>query len=338
MKRYKNLQNKTKKKSARVTHIALTTGDRNGIGFEVTAKALSNLQPSLKKNRCLFFIFRHQDQQKIQPQYFKIIDKTWLRLTFHSLPQALDFLDLVEGHLPDNLIIDLALASHEAQWVLDASIACRDGLLDSLVTGPLSKTVTAKLPRKPLGHTGIFRDLFKKNQMFMAFVGRDFNVLLATDHIPFSHIESSLTVKNFTAALKAAEDLRLLLKSKKNFAILGLNPHSGEKGLLGKTESRLFKKLPKNAEGPLVPDAAFLKKNWARYSVFVCLYHDQGLIPFKMQHGQDSGVHLTMGLPFVRTSVDHGTAVELFNKNIANSTSMSEAIQLNMKLIGAKNV
>ncbi|AGH94232.1 4-hydroxythreonine-4-phosphate dehydrogenase PdxA [Pseudobdellovibrio exovorus] len=328
----------TKKTNASLLKIALTTGDRDGIGFEVTAKALSKIKPSLKKNRCLFFIFRHRDQQKWQPQYFKLIDKSWLRLTFHSLEQALDFLDLVEGKLPDNLLVDLALTSHEAQWVLDASKACRDGNLDSLVTGPLSKSVTAKLPRKPLGHTGIFRDLFKKNQMFMAFVGRDFNVLLATDHIPFSKVEASLNAKTFSSALKAAEDLRQLLNSKKNLAVLGLNPHSGEKGLLGKIETRLFKKLPKNVDGPLVPDAAFLKKNWSRYSVFVCLYHDQGLIPFKMHHGQDSGVHLTMGLPFVRTSVDHGTAVELFNKNLANSASMSEAIQLNMKLIGAKNV
>ena len=102
-----------------------------------------------------------------------------------------------------------------------------------------------------------------------------------------------------------------------------------------KPEKRLFKKLPKDADGPLVPDAAFLKKNWSKYSLFVCLYHDQGLIPFKMHHGQDSGVHLTLGLPFIRTSVDHGTAVDLFNKNLANYASMLEAIKLNIQLTGA---
>ena len=94
----------------------------------------------------------------------------------------------------------------------------------------------------------------------------------------------------------------------------------------------------KNIDGPISPDAAFLEKNLQRYSVFLCLYHDQGLIPFKSHHGQQSGVHITMGLPFVRTSVDHGTAADIFNKNRANPNSMCEAILLNLKLIGVKNV
>lgn len=332
MKRQKQKNNKTFKK------IALTTGDRTGVGFEVSAKALAKLTPSLQKNGCLFFIFRHRDQQKLQPNCFKLIDKKWLRLTFNSLDNALEFLHLIEGAWPDNLIIDLALTTNEAQWVFQATQACNAGVLDSLVTGPLSKVVSSKLKGKPLGHTGIFRQLFPTRSLFMAFVGKDFNVLLATDHISLESISKSLNKKTLDSVFKSAEKLRQLLNSKKNFAVLGLNPHSGEKGLIGKFEQRLLKNLPKTAEGPLVPDAAFLKKNWDRYSLYVCLYHDQGLIPFKMHHGQDSGVHLTMGLPFVRTSVDHGTAVEIFNKNIANSASMSEAILLNMKLIGAKNV
>ena len=122
------------------------------------------------------------------------------------------------------------------------------------------------------------------------------------------------------------------MKTKK-IAVLGLNPHAGEGGLIGNLEKTLFARLPKGVVGPLVPDAAFLKKNWPLYSIFVCLYHDQGLIPFKMQHGQDSGAHLTLGLAFVRTSVDHGTAVDIFNKNVANPNSMLEAIKLNIQLI-----
>ena len=88
-----------------------------------------------------------------------------------------------------------------------------------------------------------------------------------------------------------------------------------------------------NIKGPLVPDAAFLKSNWGKFSVYLCPYHDQGLIPFKAIHGQDSGVHVTLGLPFVRTSVDHGTAKEIFGKNIANPNSMKEALLLAVRLL-----
>ena len=85
------------------------------------------------------------------------------------------------------------------------------------------------------------------------------------------------------------------------------------------------------------PDAAFFKSNWKKYSSYLALYHDQGLIPFKMVHGQDSGVHITLGLPFIRTSVDHGTAKDIFNKNVANSHSMRDAILLNLKLLGNRD-
>ena len=129
---------------------------------------------------------------------------------------------------------------------------------------------------------------------------------------------------------------------KKPMALVGLNPHAGEKGLIGKFESESLKpvltqiKKKHSVEGPLVPDAAFFEDNWKKYSTYVCLYHDQGLIPFKMVHGQDSGVHLTLGLPFIRTSVDHGTAKNIFGKNKANPNSMIEAVDWAIKLAKRK--
>ena len=167
----------------------------------------------------------------------------------------------------------------------------------------------------------------------MAFIGKDFNVLLATDHISFSKIEFTLTKKQINSAVKSAKSLKFLLNSKKDIAVLGLNPHAGESRLMGTFESKMLAQMPRGFFGPLVPDAAFLQKNWSRFSLFVCMYHDQGLIPFKMHHGQDSGVHITMGLPFIRTSVDHGTAFDIYNKNIANPNSMLDAIHLNLKLL-----
>lgn len=315
--------------------IAITTGDKNGIGFEVTAKALDQIPASAKKNKALFFLFRHKLHERKQPQYFKLIDKRWLRLTFSSLEEALGFLNSTKKSLPDNVLIDLSMTSSEADWVVCASLACKEKKLSALITGPLSKKITVALPQKSLGHTGIFRHLFPNKKLFMSFVGKDFNVILATDHIPLAETEKMLMRDGLAPVFAAAENLKTLIKSKKKIAVLGLNPHAGENGLIGSAEKRLFSRMPRGVIGPLVPDAAFLKKNWKTYSVFVCLYHDQGLIPFKMHHGQDSGVHLTLGLPFIRTSVDHGTAYDLFNKNVANSKSMLEAIKLGIQLTGA---
>lgn len=318
----------------RFKKVAITTGDPSGIGFEVTAKALAAFSKENSKP-VLFFIFRNYQQEKKQGRYFKLIDQNWTRVTFFSLDLALIFSNsLTRKDLQNKkILIDLSLKSSAADWVFETARACSYKLLDSLVTAPLSKTLVKKSGYSQLGHTGIFRSLFPKHPMHMGFVGKDFNVLLVTDHIPLSKVATALNSKSIRAALISALILKKALASRKDIAVLGLNPHAGEAGLIGHNEQILFKRLPRGFVGPLVPDAAFLKKNWTRFCLFVCAYHDQGLIPFKMHHGQDSGVHVTLGLPFVRTSVDHGTAFDIFNKDLANSASMLEAIYFNLKLL-----
>lgn len=314
--------------------IAITTGDPTGIGFEVTAKALSQFKAPAK-DFPLFFIFRDSEQEKRQPSLFKLIDKSWTRITFFSLNVALAFSKTLSRRelFKKKVLIDLSLSSSAADWIFEATAHCRDKLLDSLVTAPISKTLIQKSGYKQIGHTGIFRSFFPKNPMHMGFVGEDFSVLLVTDHIPLERVQKSLTKSALAASFRSAREMQLALGSKKDIAVLGLNPHAGEGGILGSAESKLLTDLKKPLVGPLVPDAAFLKKNWKRFSLFVCLYHDQGLIPFKMHHGQDSGVHITFGLPFIRTSVDHGTAFDIFNKNMANPASMLDAIRFNLKLL-----
>lgn len=321
--------------------IAITSGDQDGIGFEVTAKALIQKPLSLKRTGSVFILFRHETQSRTQKKYFKLLDQHCSRFTFRSLKEALAFIENLKNvfQVPDDLLVDLSLNTGSAEWVLEAAEACKKGILDSLITGPISKKSTQVLAKRPVGHTGIFRQLFPKKPMNMAFIGKDFNVLLATDHIALSDVEKNLKKGGFKTSLKNAENFRTIIRSRKKVAVLGLNPHAGEKGILGSAEKILFKNLnTKIFDGPLVPDAAFLKKNWSKYCVFVCLYHDQGLIPFKSHHGQDSGVHITVGLPFIRTSVDHGTATEIFNKDVANPNSMRDAIDLNLKLTGAPHV
>lgn len=322
----------TSKSTKPFKKVAITTGDPTGIGFEVTAKALHDLGP--QKNT-VFFLYRAYNQQKQQPDYFKLLDKKFLRLTFHDEISAFKFFSLLQSQkaVPQNVLFDLALSTSAAQWVLDATKACLSKKLTSLVTGPLSKTLIKKDGFKFMGHTGAFRQLCPKSTMHMAFVGNYFNVLIATDHIPLEKVPKALNKKAIAAAITSAKKLKSLTGSKKKIAILGLNPHAGEDGLLGSFEKKFLSKLPLDVVGPIVPDAAFLKANWNKYAVFICLYHDQGLIPFKAIHGQDSGVHITVGLPFVRTSVDHGTAFDIYNKNLANHASMLDAISLNLNLI-----
>jgi 4-hydroxy-L-threonine phosphate dehydrogenase PdxA len=131
---------------------------------------------------------------------------------------------------------------------------------------------------------------------------------------------------------------------RKPIGILGLNPHAGDSGLIGQEEKLVIQpaveKLKKNGflvEGPLSPDAAFFPPSWKRYCFYVATYHDQGLIPFKLAH-QHSGAHLTLGLPIWRTSVDHGTAKDIYGKNLANPQSMVDAIKWSILLSGGSNV
>ena len=317
--------------------VALTTGDPLGIGFEVACKALSKLGPQKK---VIFFIFRDRNQEKRQPRYFKLLDQKFLRMTFSDQKAALQFVNLLikKNKVPKNLLIDLSLLESAAEWVLAAAKSCIKKDYDSLATGPLSKVLVKASGLPFVGHTGAFRMLLPKSKLHMAFLGNKFNVLLASDHISMSEVPNFLNKKTILSALESAKKFKHLIRSRKKIALLGLNPHAGEKGILGNFEKKVLKNLPANVVGPLVPDAAFFKSNWAKFSVFVCMYHDQGLIPFKMIHGQDSGVHITIGLPFVRTSVDHGTAFDIYNKNVANPASMLDAIRLNLILIRGNNV
>lgn len=317
--------------------VAITTGDPDGVGFEVTAKALATLGP--QKNTS-FFIFRHKNQEKKQKRYFNLIDQKFSRFTFDSATSALAFYYILKNAnaLDNSFVFDLQLDSNAADWVIEATKLCRDKVCNSLVTAPISKTLIKNAGYKFVGHTGIFRHHFPKLPLFMGFVGKKFNVILATDHIALKDVEKNLTPQKLTASFAAAKSLQGLLAGNraKPVALLGLNPHAGENGVVGAFEQKVLIPLAKKhryLSAPIPPDAAFFQKNWSKYSTYLALYHDQGLIPFKMIHGQDSGVHITLGLPFLRTSVDHGTAKDIFNKNAANANSMREAIELNLSLL-----
>lgn len=333
-----------KRNSKIFKNIAITTGDPDGVGFEVTAKSLSELGPQANS---VFFLFRDKNQDKKQSGCFDLIDQKFSRLTFKTVQAALAFYDLLKQthSLEKNFLFDLALEESAVEWVIMCTRLCHQGHFASLVTGPLSKTLIKASGYDYVGHTGIFRHYYPKSDFFMAFKGKHFNVVLMSDHIALKDVEKSVDHSNLLQTyFKACLDFQNKLLKKKKLVLLGLNPHAGEKGIIGGFEQKLlksswFKKdYLKKMTGPLSADGAFLKKNWSVFSTYMALYHDQGLIPFKTVHGQDSGVHITLGLPFVRTSVDHGTAKELFNKNRAVHLSMRDAILYNIRLAQGKKI
>lgn len=311
--------------------IVITTGDPDGIGTEVTAKALAKIKPI---NGVRFYIWR---SHLCPPAHLALLDRYFNRITVTSWPEALktasdskrDLIDINSNLLPPH-------------WVETTAKASLFGHIDAMVTAPLSKTSIASAGMSDLGHTGILRRVVGRKELFMGFIGSHFNVVLATGHIPLKEISDTLNAKRIEKAINAANILRQILPKKvmeKPLALLGLNPHAGEEGLIGREEEKAHSTALEAAhtkgieiEGPLVPDAAFFKQNWRRYSVYIANYHDQGLIPFKMIHGQESGIHMTLGLPFVRTSVDHGTAKDIFGKNKADARSMTMAIEWALKL------
>jgi 4-hydroxythreonine-4-phosphate dehydrogenase len=318
------------------SRVAVTTGDPDGIGSEVACKALAKLGA---QKSARFLLWRSPETPK---KHLSLLDKKFDRVTVSSLEEALK----IEGLKPKQ-IVDICSTHAPAKWVESTALACLSRNLDAIVTGPLSKTSMRQAGFRQLGHTEILKNVSQSKNLFMGFLGNKFNVMAITGHIPLKDVPGRLSADLIEKAIMTAHEFttRVMGQKKKPLALVGLNPHAGEAGLIGGEEETIYQHAIAYAqknniplEGPLVPDAAFLPANWKKFSMYVCPYHDQALIPFKMIHTQDSGAHVTLGLPFVRTSVDHGTAKDIFNKNKANPNSMLDALHWAMHLLQKRSV
>lgn len=308
--------------------LAITTGDADGVGPEITIKALLARGP---RRDFQPYVYRSRESER----EFRKLSRQFHRVIVPSLDDALELPALKKS------IIEIVDGTDAPFWVEDAAIACMTKRLDGLVTGPLSKTLIRDCGFKELGHTEILGRVADEKDLFQGYLGSSFSVILATAHKPLREISRTISPALLENALRAADLFRRNLpraEQRKPIAVLGLNPHAGEGGLIG-TEEKMFSRVIAKARrrriplvGPLVPDAAFAKENWSRFSVFVAAYHDQGLIPFKMIHGREHGAQLTLGLPFVRTSVDHGTAKDIAGRGLANPGSMRDAIEWAVRL------
>lgn len=211
---------------------------------------------------------------------------------------------------------------------------------DAIVTGPISKEAwkLAGRGRYP-GHTDLLKARFKAERVGMVFDSPSLRVILATVHLPLMDVRNVLTIGMVYDAIDlGAEACRTLGVESPRIAVCGLNPHAGESGMLGDEETRLIAPAIEvacdngiDAHGPFPADTIFNEAVAGKYDMVVAMYHDQGLIPVKLLH-RDCAVNMTVGLPTVRTSPDHGTAYAIAGHGRAHAGSMRAAIELALRV------
>ena len=212
----------------------------------------------------------------------------------------------------------------------------QQGWLDGIVTCPISKAALNDAGYGFPGHTEMLAALTDTTDFAMMMAGSSLRVTLVTIHCAISEVPPALSTQRILQLIRTTNNS---LKndfgiSRPRIAVAGLNPHAGENQLFGNEEFHSI--LPAvtlghnegiDVSGPFPPDTVFVRASQGRYDAVVCMYHDQGLIPFKLLHFSD-GVNVTLGLPIVRTSVDHGTAYDIAGKGIANCDSLKEAVTM----------
>ena len=249
------------------------------------------------------------------------------------------------GSRPGNPTAESARAAAAA--LEEAVTLARRGELDAIVTGPVHKARMYEVGFKFPGQTEFFAERCGIKNFAMCLTGRKITVALVTAHVPLREAASALKQSEIVrVGLLLADFLASRSINSPRIAVAGLNPHAGESGKLGREEieivgpavSELQSKI-ENGEsrivGPVSPDTVFHRAIQGEFDAVLCMYHDQGLIPLKL-HAFHEGVNVTLGLPFPRTSPDHGTAFEIAGKGIARPDSMIAAINLAVELASAK--
>ena len=315
--------------------VGITQGDGNGIGYEVIIKALADARildsftPVVYGSSKIFGFYRKQ-LHNLDP-----MDTYVVRSAREAKPKKINIVNC----LPDNVFVEPGQATPEsarcAMKALECAVAdIKEGYIDVLVTAPINKRAMNNEGFGYAGHSEFLQEQFNCPDHTMIMVSDRLKVGVATGHIPLKNVASTLTSERIVKKLRLmdASLKRDFGIDRPKIAVLGLNPHCGDGGLLGDEEREII--LPAvqqaNAEGilafgPYSPDGFFGLSNYARFDATLAMYHDQGLAPFKALSFQ-TGVNFTAGLPIVRTSPDHGTAYDMAGRDEADPQSMMSAI------------
>lgn len=319
--------------------IAITMGDPGGVGPEIIIKALSSAGirdlciPVVIGDRVVIEetlsllnlplklrIIKSPEEAGAEPGTIELIDMRMLNKFWGGKPTA-------EGGIACASYIKKA-----AEFALDKKVA-------GIVTAPISKEALKMAGMKWPGHTEMLAEITNAKDYAMMLAGDGLRVILVTIHTSLKSVPDLITkasvLKTIRLAKKACDMLEI---ENPEIAVAGLNPHAGEAGIFGDEEIREIipaiedaKKEGFQVTGPFPPDIIFHKAYKGEFDIVVCMYHDQGLIPLKML-AFEKGVNVTVGLPIIRTSPDHGTAYDIAWKGIANPSSMIEAIKMAVRL------
>lgn len=310
--------------AARPVTVALTAGDPCGIGPEVILKALAAWRPPSRVRLVVI-----GDRAVFDAE---------ARRSGRRVPSWPDWLDCGHRHMFTPGRPSLSAGAASLDYLKRAVSLARAGHIQALVTGPVTKWAVARAHPGFTGHTEYLAQAFRARSVVMMFVSDRLRVALLTRHLPLARVPGALTPKFLRASIRiAADTLRGQFGiARPRLALCGVNPHAGE-GAPDSIEARVMRPVVAAlrrqgiaCEGPFAADG-FFAASAERYDAVVCPYHDQGLIPFKLA-ARDRGCQLTAGLPFVRTSPDHGSGLDIAGRGIANPGSMRYALALAARL------
>ncbi len=317
--------------------LALTIGDFNGIGPEIILKSIThssfdkNIQPILIGS---IEVFEYYARRLKLPLTFEPVQAVPSKFSSSAIPVIDTFPVTAKNIQAGKIAPDAGKCAGTA--IERAAQLCSKNSVDAMVTAPISKEALHYAGYNFPGQTEMLALLSRSQKVTMMLVAKSFRVGLATIHLPISEVAQNIFQERITEKIETLDESlkRDFGIESPSIAVLGLNPHAGENGSIGKEEKEII--APAIAkmrlkgitvEGPFAADGFFGTKREKKFDAVLAMYHDQGLIPLKMS-GFHDGVNFSAGLKIVRTSPDHGTAFDLAGKGKANPQSMLAAINL----------
>jgi len=314
--------------------IGITQGDINGVGYEIILKTLAD-------NRILEnAVFIIYGSSKVAAFYKKQLEMDNLNFNIvrkaeEANPRRINIINCCNDEIKVEMGVPTKEAGEAAFKALEAATDdLKNGIIDGIVTAPINKATIQSERFNFNGHTEYLQSKFDQNESLMLLVSDRLKVALATNHEPINAVAGLLTeellLKKLTLLKKSLQ--RDFIIRQPRIAVLALNPHAGDDGLIGKEEINIIAPAVKKANeegiicvGPLAADGFWGSSELTHYDAVLAMYHDQGLAPFKAI-AMNTGVNFTVGLPIVRTSPDHGTAYNIAGKNLANENSFRQAV------------
>ncbi len=323
--------------------VGVTMGDPCGIGAEVIVKALCD--PDVRSlGRFIIYgveevLAAAADAAGIRPFWFRVPHDDEVRIDSGVI--VADFAEYAAGFwLRTRPTAEGGRAS--LRFFEEAIETARRGTIGAIITAPIHKTSWRLAGCRFPGHTEKLADAFKTKRVTMAFIGGGLRIALASTHVGLFELRNRFTIGLVFQPIDLLHEAlqRWFGIAHPRLAVAALNPHAGEDGRFGEEEQRIIepamlmaRNVGIDVEGPFPADTLFTPKRRTGYDGIVVMYHDQGLIPIKML-AFDTAVNLTLGLPIIRTSVDHGTAFDIAGANQADPGSMKEALRLACHLAG----